>query len=62
MPRYTSHGQYIPGTGGKDPKTQPEVEEGCKGRFSCAQCAREINDARFNDPAFQRFYQDPKNE
>jgi hypothetical protein len=56
MAEYTTHGQYIPGTGGKDPETEPEIAEGCEGRFRCSQCAREINDARFNNKAFQRYY------
>jgi hypothetical protein len=58
MAEYTKHGQYIPGTGAKDPETEPEISEGCEGRFRCAQCAGEINDARFNNKAFARYYRD----
>lgn len=53
MASYTTHGQYIPGTGEREPM---EIAPECAGKFSCAQCAAEINKARFEDPAFQRFY------
>jgi len=55
MASYTTHGQYIPGTGEREPR---EVSPECSGRYSCTKCANEITKFRFEDPAFQRFYKE----